>query len=178
MFTITISLLRLPGGVDALRFCRALGDQNDSCLTAAIPSFATSGGHPVALIRIYIKHGRLEAACNIASWILVNTIAGLHVAVKSMRVAIDGDADVTLPELYVPKDVLHNIIELSRHVLDSADPTDPRATELSNALGHLLNQKALYSDLERQHAETSELWNVAQKTRQLRKIPTTATSWN
>jgi hypothetical protein len=107
----------LVGGVGSLRFGRPLPrDKTSSACymprTTYLPSFANGGGHPTALIEVYVAHGRLADACDVASSIIAN-MNGTILLEELYR----DHSDATVPGAMVPHDLLDMLLARCNHVL-------------------------------------------------------------
>jgi hypothetical protein len=92
-------------------------------LVTALSGFAKAGGHPTSLIEIYLAHGRLADACDVASTVLADVVGGLY-----LQAAALGDArpdtmlEVThLPDAMVPHRVLDRLLDGCDEVLATAN---------------------------------------------------------
>ena len=107
----------LVGGVGSLRFGRPLPRDKSSTVcymprTTYLPSFANGGGHPTALVEVYVKHGRLADACDVASSVIAN-MNGIILLETLYR----DETDATVPGAIVPHHVLDMLLARCDHVL-------------------------------------------------------------
>ena len=107
----------LVGGVGALRFGRPLPRDKSSTVcymprTTYLPSFANGGGHPTALVEVYVKHGRLADACDVASSVIANMNGNIL-----LETLYRDDTDATVPGAIVPHQVLDMLLARCDHVL-------------------------------------------------------------
>jgi hypothetical protein len=101
----------LKGGAGALRYGRALPINKSSTeckmpSTKYLPTFANGGGHPTSLITIYMKHGRLADACDIAS----TTISNVNASISLERQIPTHKGDIWTSGSMVPHGVLDELM--------------------------------------------------------------------
>jgi hypothetical protein len=90
-----------------------IGETTRLALVTALSGFAKAGGHPTSLMEIYLAHGRLADACDVASSVLADVVGGLYLQAAALANApADTSLEVThLPDAVVPHRVLDMVLD-------------------------------------------------------------------
>jgi hypothetical protein len=113
------------GGVGALRYGRAMPIDKSSTkcfmpLSRYLPTFSNGGGHPTALIEVYMKYGRLADACDIASTIISNVNGSIALEMKTRSDV----GDSWMSGSIIPHDVLDQLMARCETTLKYVDVLD------------------------------------------------------
>jgi hypothetical protein len=89
-------------------------------LSRYLPTFSNGGGHPTALIEVYMKYGRLADACDIASTIISNVNGSIALEMKTRSDV----GDSWMSGSIIPHDVLDQLMARCETTLKYVDVLD------------------------------------------------------
>ena len=89
-------------------------------LVTVLSGFAKAGGHPTSLIEVYLAHGRLADACDVASSVLADILGSLHLRASSLANApTDTLLEVThLPDAFIPHRLFDRLLDSCDEILN------------------------------------------------------------
>merc|ERR1711871_1734083 len=139
-------------------------------LVKALSGFARAGGHPTSLIEIYVAHGRLADACDVASSVLADVVGGLYLEARTLGDAKpDAVLGVThLPDAVVPHSVLDRLLDGCDEILADSMNENSLVLQKFSVDQTIENENDSELTAAAEMARTSQLAKLRSSTRTLR----------